>query len=225
MLVASLSAADGPGQRLPAAAIETQVREALGRRLSEAGSGAQMHLRQPLQDQSLPAGRADIVVGETAGRLPRMHVAVPVRLLVDGRLVRTLTVWMDLRDERQVLSYAAGYAARQPGADLRLQTATVDMACCAGETVAAAQQLAELRLKRSVRAGQPVLASDFEALPDVQAQRPVAIEVALGQVRLTTAGIALADGRIGDEVPVRTAASRETVKAHVVAKQKVIVDE
>lgn len=223
MLMAALSAAQT--QRMPAAAIEERARLALVRRLEAAGSRAEVRLLQPLQEQTLPAGRVELADGDIAGRLPRAEVAVPVRLQVDGRPIRTLTVRFALRDERSVLSYAEAYAARSTGDAVRVQTARVDMTCCAGEPVADAQQLAGLRLKRGVRAGQPVLAGDFEALPDVQAQRPVAIEAAFGQVRLTAPGTALGDGRIGEKVAVRAESSGEIVQARVVAKQKVAVHE
>lgn len=212
-------------QQVSAAAIEQRARQALDGRLAETGSRAELRLLSSLQDQTLPAGRVVLEAGEIAGRLPRAQIAVPVRMEVDGRTIRTVTARFQLRDERSVLSYAGAYAARSPGDAVRLQTARVDMACCAGEPVADAQQLVGLRLKRGVRAGQPALAGDFETLPDVQAQRPVAIEVAFGPVRLTAPGTALADGRIGERVTVRAASSGEIVEAQVVARQKVAVHE
>lgn len=213
------------GQRVPADVLEAPARQALAKRLAETGSHAELRLLRPLHEQALPSGQFSVEVGDIAGRLPRPQVAVPIRLRIDGRTVRTVAVRFELHDERTVLTYAGAYATRALGETLRLQNARVDMACCVGITVTDAQQVQNLRLKRGVRAGQPVLAEDFEAIPEVQAHEPLAIEVESGPVRLTTPGVALADGRIGEWVAVRATASGEVVEARVVAPQKVAVHE
>jgi len=71
----------------------------------------------------------------------------------------------------------------------------------------------------------PALASDFEPAPAVEARARVEIEVQRGGVRLSTPGIALADGRIGDRIRVRPETAEQTVLARVVATRKVRIDE
>lgn len=214
-----------PVQVLPAERIEAQVRSALAERLARISSDAQVQVQSMLREQTLPAGAVAIRVGEIAGRWPRTRIAVPVRLLVDGQAVRDMTVRVELHDKREVLTYAAGYAAHRAFAALRLVPAVVDMTCCAGSALAEKDQSSDVRLKRAVRAGQPVMIEDFEAVPEVVAREPVEIEVTLGRIHLATTGVALHDGRTGDKIDVRASASGETVQARVVAKQKVIVDE
>lgn len=99
------------------------------------------------------------------------------------------------------------------------------MTCCDGMVVEDVAMLSDFRMRRSVRAGEPVLLSDFEPMPDVAERQAVGIEVQRGAVRLTTVGIALADARIGEIVSVRPDASAQVVRARVIAKQKVILDE
>lgn len=225
-MAAALAAAHAaPVQVLPAAQIEAQVLSALSERAAAVSSGARVRLQGGLRDQTLPAGQASVRIGEIAGRWPRARVAVPVRLLVDGRTVRTLTMRAELSDEREVLAYAAAYAARHGAAGLRWAPAVVDMICCAGDPLAEGADLGGERLKRAVRAGQPVMSSDFEAMPEVAAHETVSIEVESGRIRLASSGVALRDGRIGDRIGVRASASGQTVQARVVAKQKVRIDE
>ena len=178
-----------------------------------------------LRDSILPSGAVRIVLGPVAGRWPRPRVGVPVQLLVDNRLVRSLTVWVEIREERTVLTYAATYRALTPGTRIGLIPALVDMTCCAGTVIADRTSIVDARLKRAVVAGQPVMASALEPMPDVVAQERVAIEVIHGPVHLQTSGIAMHDGRIGDQIAVRAEQSPEPVLSRVVAKQKVVIDD
>lgn len=212
-------------QRVPAAEIEQAVRSAMALRLQAMGSTASVRAAGRVGDQWLPTGQLAIEPGEVAGRLPRSRVGVPVRLKVDGRVVRSLTAWVEMQDPRWVMTYAATYPSHQTGASMRWMPASVDMACCAGAAATSVEQVAHLRSTRAVRAGQPVMLADFESLPDVQARQRVAIEVISGSVRVQASGVALRDGDVGDRVAVRPDHSRETVISRVVSIQKVVVDE
>lgn len=226
-MVASLVLADSAArtQRVPAADIEQVVRSAMIQRLQAIGSAANVRVTGRVGDQWLPTGELTIEAGEVAGRLPRSRVGVSVNLKVGGRVVRSLTAWVEMQDPRTVMAYAANYVAHQPGVSVEWAPASVDMACCAGDVATSAEQLVGLRTVRTVRAGRPVMLADFEPQPDVQARQRVAIEVVIGSVRLQTNGVAMADGRIGDRLVVRPDYSRETVRSRVVSKQKVVVDE
>lgn len=225
VMAAALASPPDATQTLPADDIRREVERALGERLREAGSGARIVAIEAVRDQSLPPGRAKIEVGEIAGRWPRARAGVPVRLTVDGRPVRTVTVWVGMRDARRVPVYADASNAGAAGETLRLVEGDVDMTCCSGAPIAGADAVRGLRLRRSVRAGQPAMASDFERMPDVIERQQVRIEVVRGAVRLTTVGTALADGDIGQIVRVRADGSDSAVAARVIDKQKVILDE
>lgn len=226
MLVLALAAGTPQTNALSAGRIREEVASVVAQRLRDAGSDARISGIDGVRDQSLPAGRVELSVGEIAGRWPRTRAGVPVRVEVDGRLVRTLTAWVTLRDMRVVLTYADAAAARTPAEALRLLPADVDMTCCdAAAAVAATGDLAGMRLRRSARAGAPVLATDFEPMPEVSARERVDIEVDRGMVRLRTRGVALMDGRIGERIQVRPDAAEEAIVARVVATRKVRIDE
>lgn len=210
---------------LPAERIREAVASAVDARLREVESSARIVAIDGLRDQLLPAGRSSIAVGAIAGRWPRARAGVPVRLMVDGRPVRTVTAWVSLGDVRKVLTYAEAGAARMPAAALRLVPAEVDMTCCASPPVLDPAGIAALRLRHGVHAGEPVLASDFEPLPAVAAHAQVEIEVEQGAVRLRTQGIALTDGGLGERVPVRPEGAQSVVAARVIATGKVRVDD
>lgn len=214
-----------PAQTVAAQRIADAVSAAVAARLRDGHPQAQFELVSRVADQRVPAGEVELRVGESAGRWPRARMSLPVQLRVDGRTVRTLGVWVAVRDPRTVPTYAESYRAHTGGEQLRLVEATVDMTCCAGQALAAgAAPAQDTRLRRAVVAGQPALAGDFEARPDVAARERVTIEVVRGPVRLQSQGMALGDGRVGDTVPVRLDASQQTVRSRVVARQKVQID-
>jgi flagella basal body P-ring formation protein FlgA len=212
-------------QRVPATDIVHAVELAVAERLKSTGSTARLQATGRVEDQQLPIGQLRIEVGQTTGRWPREHIAVPVRLWVDGRPIRSLTVWGEMHDIRAVSVYASDYSAHEAETAVRFANANVDMICCDGEASLGNEEMAETRLHRSVHAGQPVLHADFEPMPDVLAQQEVAIEVSRGPVRVTTTGMALGDGRIGDRIPVRPNQSNTAVSSLVVAKERVAIDE
>lgn len=215
-----------PVQQVSADAIARTVEAELRARLQAAGrSQASVKVSGRIDDQSVPAGALSTVVGNIAGRWPRARVGVPVQLRVDGAVARSLTVWVESQDLRDVPTYRADYPARRAGEGIALATTQVDMNCCAGNALESIDAVQSLRLKRSVRAGQPAMAADFESIPDVQARQPVRIDVARGAVRLSVPGVALRDGRIGERIPVRADDGERTVVSRVTGKQKVQVDE
>ena len=211
-------------QNVAGAQIAQAVERALTDRLQERPT-ATVSITGRVSDQIVPAGVLAIEPGAVSGPWPRARAGVPVRLRVNGRTVRTLTVWAEARDMRPVLVYSDRYAAQKAGADLRMREAIVDMACCSGTPVAAPSDIATLRVKRVVRAGEPVMLGDFEPRPDIARQQHVDIEVATGPVRIVASGIALGDGRIGDRISVRADQSQAVLHGRVAAKNKVVVDE
>lgn len=213
-----------PGQVMAGQDIAGQVQRELQGRLVAAGSSARLELAGRLSDVTLPAGPVAVEIGTISGRWPRAKAGVPVRIAVNGRTARNLTVWLTATDQRSVLTYADSYAPGAAQQSLRTQTAVVDMTCCEG-VPAAAQQLEGTRLRRAVRAGSPVLLADLEPMPVVNAQQKVAVAVERGAVRIITAGVAMQDGGLGDRIAVRPEHSQHTVAARVVAAGEVIIDE
>lgn len=224
-IAAALASAPRETLTLPSTDIQRDVGAAVAQRLREADSAARVTSVTGVRDQSLPMGRVTMDIGAIAGRWPRARAGVPVRLSVDGRVVRTLTAWVELSDVRRVLTYADRATVKSPADALRLVAGDVDMICCDGAVAPSADALAGMRVRRAVRAGEPVLLADFEPMPDVVERQRVGIEVVRGPVRLTTTGTALADGRIGQVIAVKPDASANTVKARITAKHTVTLDE
>jgi flagella basal body P-ring formation protein FlgA len=178
-----------------------------------------------VSDQTVPVGAVQIKVGEAAGPWPRPKVGIPVSVLVDNRKVRAMTVWLAVQMPAHAWVYGGAYSAGQLTDQIRMHEADVDLACCAGMPVRSPDELRGKRLRKSVRSGQPLMASDLEPVPDVQARSSVEIEVVQGQIQLAAMGRALRDGKVGEFVEVVVDGARTAVRARVIAKQKVAIHE
>lgn len=211
-------------QTLTRGEIEQGIAHAIALRLRAMGSTARIARIDGVRGQDVPCGDATIAVDGIAGRWPRRQAAVPVRLIVDGRAVHRLVARVALSDPRPVLVYAEDVPPRGPGGALILRPAMVDMTCCDDAPVASAADIDGLRLRRARRAGQPALRGDFEPIPDVLRRERIVIEVHRGPVRIALAGVALADGRIGERIAVLPSGAQAAVRARVSAKHKVEID-
>jgi len=77
---------------------------------------------------------------------------------------------------------------------------------------------------RTLLPGDALRADDVGDPPDVSTRDPVNVRVVEGAIRLEQSGVALADARIGERVPVRLDGSRQQVQGRVVAANVVVVE-
>lgn len=174
--------------------------------------------------QSAANDDATIAVVDWQAPWLRARVGVPVQVLTSSGAKSSTIVWFAVSAPRDGLVYAQDAARGASGGQLPTMTARYDLARSGEPAVATIEAIGAQRLRRSVRAGMPVLASDFEAAPMVQAQQPVRIAVAQGAVHLDVPGRALADGERGQIISVLPAHATEPVRARVVSSQVVTLE-
>ncbi|ULU23704.1 flagellar basal body P-ring formation chaperone FlgA [Dyella terrae] len=170
------------------------------------------------EDVRVPTGAVSIKARDVSGRWPRSRVGVPVDVLVDGRVVRSATVWFAVSVRGKALTYSEDAAMGVPAQSLRTQAADIDMAALQETPVESPEALDGLRLRRPVQAGAPVLSSDFEKIPDVDRREKVRVLASYGAIHLTTHGVANSTGNAGDVVPVLVDGADVPVRARVTDK-------
>lgn len=222
-LAAQVTAAVPTHQHVEAARIVAAARARLDARLDADGAKAQVSVVGAPEDVTAPAGSVRLDAGPVAGRWPRARVAVPVSIAVDGRVIRSATVWFAVSVRRDALAYAADAPAGTPATVLTLVPRDTDVAQVAGELVGASAQLAGLRLRHPVLAGTSATLDDFERIPDVDRQQRVRVLVAAGTVRLQTMGTALGQGDVGRVLAVQVDGAQSPVHAQVTGKGVVSV--
>jgi flagella basal body P-ring formation protein FlgA len=70
-----------------------------------------------------------------------------------------------------------------------------------------------------------MLAGHFEPMPDVLAGAVLEVQVVRGAVHLNTSGRALADGFVGDVIPVALDAGRKPVNSTILSSLAVRVED
>lgn len=169
-------------------------------------------------DTTVPTGAVRLQTHPVAGRWPRARVAVPVTVLVNGKLARSESIWFAVRALCSVWVYAQDEPAGTSMGKLKVHKATVDIANADGRPVDALAALTDDRLKRGVHAGWPLLEGDFEPIPDVDRQSQVVVHVRYGPIRMETLGRALGTGNVGDVVSVLVEGAASPVLAKVADK-------
>lgn len=170
------------------------------------------------QDAVVPEGTLSLHADRPKGHWPRSRVAVPVEIWVNGRPVRSETVWFDVQALGEGFVYGEGAAVGMPAAKLASHRAPIDLATLNEAPISAMRDIADERLKRGVHAGWPVLKSDFEPIPDIDRNARVVVHVLYGAVRIQTVATALQAGDVGDAVSVLVEGTRLPVEARVEAK-------
>lgn len=216
--VGAAHAAAPAEQTIPAARLVGAARAALPGVASHSGMTLTTSVVGTPVDAVVPAGTVALLARAPTGRWPRARVAVPVEVLIDGKVVRNETVWFAVTAKRYGLVYGSDAPIGTPASKLKLSPGEVDVAAADGAAVETAAQLADERLKRGVHAGWPVLENDFEAVPDVDKNARVVVRIRYGAIRMQALATALQAGDIGDAIPVLVEGADAPVQAQVEAR-------
>lgn len=214
------------GVRVPAAVLVETARAALLAKASDAGVQVELAVAGRVEDIEFHEGAAtgpDVAVAQWDGPWLRSRVGVPVRIRLADRQT-TATVWFSVSAPVSGEIYADGFARGEPAGKLAYRTGIVDLARQQGQRTAVPAALAGMRLHRSVRVGDPVLASDFEPVPMVSARQTVRVLATSGAVRLSVPARALADGDAGQTIPVLPASATSPIRARVVSSEVVTLE-
>jgi flagellar basal body P-ring formation protein FlgA len=212
-------------QHIDAARVVAVARESLQQQLGDDAQRAQVATVGTPEDIQVLSGQVTLEARRSVGRWPRSRVSVPVDIYVDGRVVRSATVWFSLSVSRNVLSYANDAAAGSLPMALKFASKDADVAALPAAPIADVHELDGKRLRRNVIAGAPVLPEDFEKVPDVDRRGRVDVVASFGSIRMQTKGTSASTGNIGDLVSVLVDGAEAPVRARVTDKGVVDVVE
>ncbi len=205
-------------QRVAAADIVAAARARVDAQLGADAAGAGISVIGTPEDILVAPGKLALKAHALSGRWPRARAGVPVDVSVDGRVVRSATVWFALSVHRQELAYAQDAAVGTASEQLKLTPQDEDVAAASGQLVLDAKELQGLRLRHPAQAGAPVLRTDFEAVPAVDRKQRVVVLAAYGVIRLQTHGVAARQGGTGEVIPVLVDGAETPVSARVTDK-------
>lgn len=217
LLPLPLFASDGQ-QAVASARVVDVARNELAARLAGDGDKTSLTTIGAPEDVRVPAGVVSVKARPVMGQWPRPRVGVPVDVIVDGRVVRSTTVWFALSIHRDVLTYREDLPIGTLASSIHAVPDDVDVTTCQGALIASPKDLAGMRLHHPVRAGAPVLAEDFERVPDVDRHQKVNVLVTYGAIHLAARGTANEMGYAGDVVPVLVDGADVPVLARIADK-------
>jgi len=219
LAIISLQVAAAPlRQTLAAARIIAAARAQVDTRLVNDKAANTVTVIGKPEGMKLPDGHVELKAHTLVGRWPRSRVGVPVDILVDGRIVRSATVWFSLSVSKSVLMYGADATMGTEAGALAYVTQDSDVAILRGDVVGDPADLAGMRLRRAVDANKPVVRQDFEPIPEVDRQERVRVELAFGSIKMQTKGTAISKGCTGDVVPVIVDDAEGPVRARITGK-------
>lgn len=154
----------------------------------------------------------------------RPRIGIPVQVFVADKAVSTITVWFSVTAPHAGLVYAKNQNKAVLAEQLSVNAGQIDLARTKGKAITSLDIFSGMRLKRAVSMGHAVQADDFELIPTIQAQQLVRVETNNGSVHLSVAGRALGDANIGQMVQVLPTNAAQPVRARVVSKQVVVIE-
>ncbi len=166
----------------------------------------------------------ELHVEEIDGDWLASRVAVPVQVIVDGKLWATRVVWFSISKPQTTMVYSGDYSRNTQGNAIRMVAEVIDVASLKANVISKSSQIIDKRLRKNVVSGKPVLESDFEEIPDISVGQVISIETVSGAARITVRGTAFSNGKIGQMVMVMASGSNENIRARVVSSQAVLVE-
>lgn len=169
----------------------------------------------------VPSGAVELRVAAGLADAPSRRMLVPVEVWVDGAFVRAVPVWFAVTAVQEVLVAAAELPAGSRPESNDFVPAKVEVTALPGIPLAASVDLVGQRLKRRVDAGGALLQGYLEPAPEVARGEQVVFAYAEGLIRIEGKARALSDGRVGQNVHIRS--GNDTLLATVVAPGQVSV--
>lgn len=213
--------------RVPAADLVDAARAAVLAKASASGLQVNVEVAGRVQDLQLQTSTsvpARITAGAWQEPWLRSRIGVPLQVDAGGDHA-AVTVWLAVSAPVQGEVYLEGFARGVPAETLRHQAGQVDLARLQGARTVAPAAMGGMRLRRAVRAGDPVLASDFESVPMISAQQVVSVQVTKGAVSLSVPGRALGSGDAGQTIFVLPSNATRQVRARVVSPGVVTLED
>ncbi len=172
-------------------------------------------------------GTLELTAGTIDGRWPRSRVGVPVQIAVDRAAVQTRMLWFTVHAWRDAHVYERDQQAGDASDGIQTEVRPVDLAAQDVSSVLPAQGAlaAGLRLRRTVRAGQPVLGSDFLPMPAVARNAQVNLRVQHGEIALNTRAMVRTDAAEGERVDVLPSGATQWISATVTGRNEVAIED
>jgi flagellar basal body P-ring formation protein FlgA len=204
------------GQRVSAELLRSSVENAALGQLRGTGTTAELIRLDLPQNIELPSGEVEARASVPAVRDYAAPFPVSIELLVDGRVVRRLSVTAQIEAKAPVLVAAHDLAARtrlgEESVRVRMRKLDRPPQFYLGDT----ERLRGAAITRAVKSGEPITTDMFYADMVIRPGDTVSIICESGSLTVKVEGEARASGRVGDHIQVKNLQSGALLQATVV---------
>ncbi|SDC10028.1 flagella basal body P-ring formation protein FlgA [Candidatus Frackibacter sp. WG12] len=213
-----------PYQLLDKEELVTKVREYIQQNLDLPLEDVEVKVGRLNGQIKVPTGKVDLRIGQLYSRDLIGSSMIPVEVYVDGRLTKKEYIQVQVTAYEEVL-VAKDLIKRHQSiskADFKLER--IDISTLYGyEPFIDFDSIKNYRTERTINPGQVLTRNLLEIPPLVKRRRQVKIIAEVGQVKVSTKGIALESGVKGQIIKVENMSSGQELMAKVLAKNTVKV--
>lgn len=186
-----------PGRTAKAEEVEVRIKEAVASVLPD---GVSLENIGRVGDVDVPKRGYEVAARWTAGATFHRRTTVPVELLDEGTVFRSIPVSVQLIQEFRVpvalRDLPVGHVLTRDDFELRL----VSVEGRGGELAKDPADVLGKRLEQPMREGEPFVARHLEGVPVILRGDRVTVISQVGAVRISAAGVARQDGAVGERI-------------------------
>jgi len=179
-------------------------------------------LSNPLKSAAVTAD--NITVHPLTSKEPLGMFTVMVRVSQGGEVVESGQVRMKIRRFADVLVLSGKIRSREPLYRDRLVIRRMDITSLREKPLKTIDEIEGYRARRNLRKGKILTASAIEPIPDIETGRELSIVYVDGLCRVTSTGVALQSGVVGEYVKVKNNGSGKIILGRVIDGSTVAVD-
>jgi len=178
------------------------------------------------RDLIIPAGKAELRAKKTlgAGLSLSGFIPVPIEVVVEGRVYRTVKVNLKVKVFQKVL---ISKKIIRKGEEIKKEDVgerITDISCLSKDVILDLNQIKGRCARRTIRAN-TILKEDLFEIPAVISRgEQVTIIAALGNLQIATLGRAKEEGRVGEVIRVENIETKKELQAKVIGERRVEVE-
>jgi flagella basal body P-ring formation protein FlgA len=213
------------GTELPVQEVVEAGRKAIDAARKEANDGAVIELAQLPAKWMVPPGKREYEAGPVRGQVESGKASVEVRVLVDGKPVKTIDLPFTIKRMTTVLLAKRRIPAHTVLTEEDVTTGPVEVTASTVNALTDAAVVVGKRTTRQIELGAAITESLVELPPAVVSGAKVTLEVVIGGVRIRTVAVARSSGAVGSPVRVYAAETKKEVTAVVIDSRTVRAEE
>ncbi|MBM7622909.1 flagellar basal body P-ring formation chaperone FlgA [Sporohalobacter salinus] len=211
-----------PYQVLDREQLEKKVQQYIKQNLAVGSEDIEIEIQKTDKEVRLPVGKVKLQIGNVNTKKLLGRIAIPVNIYVDGKLAKKKYVQAQITAYQKVLVAKESIERRQSLAKDLFKWEKRELAKLYGnQPFTNLDSLSNYRLERRINSGQILTKNLIEIPPLVKRRDKIKIVAEVGQVRVSTVGVALESGAEGDIIKVRNIKSDQEIMAKVIEKKVV----